>query len=177
MKYPELSGWVFPGEILKHLVKDAKLTSILDVGGGTGILNQEMWDRRVPHGKKFVLDIWKPCLVNRHLSSGWHKICGDGVHIPLKSNSVDMVQCTEVIEHVEKRQGWILLEELERVAKKAIFMTSPRGFKNQPAINGNPFQIHKCGWMPEDYRKAGFNVEGNPPPLAPGCQLIIWKEL
>lgn len=79
----------------------------------------------------------------------------------LDDNSVDTVFMVDLIEHLEKKDGLILLKEADRVARKQIIVFTPLGFypmhfkeegqKDAWGLNGNDLQEHKSGWLPEDF--------------------------
>ncbi len=76
-------------------------------------------------------------------------------------NSVDSIFMLDVIEHLEKSEGLILLEQAERVARKQVIVYTPYGFypmhysggqeKDAWGLDGTEFQEHKSGWYPEDF--------------------------
>jgi len=75
-------------------------------------------------------------------------------------NSFDCVLLTDLIEHLEKKDGVLLLEKMEKIAKKKIVIFTPEGFFPQGEHFNNPFQVHKSGWNTEEMRGYGFHVIG-----------------
>ena len=78
----------------------------------------------------------------------------------LPDDSVDSVFLIDVIEHLEKHDGFEILDELERVTRKQIVVFTPLGFmpqhveidkKDRWGFHGGDFQEHKSGWLPEDF--------------------------
>lgn len=69
----------------------------------------------------------------------------------------DIIIAAELIEHMEKAKGYTLLDKLRRSASFSI-VTSPLGFMKQGARDGNPYQNHISGWLPEEFITAGWNV-------------------
>lgn len=78
----------------------------------------------------------------------------------IKNSSFDCVVALEVIEHLEKDAGLILLDNIERIAKKKIILSTPNGFLPQTAYSNNPLQVHKSGWTPEELRQRGYKIIG-----------------
>lgn len=72
----------------------------------------------------------------------------------------DAVVANELIEHLDKRAGWELLGRLDQLARKLIIITTPNGFQPQGAEFGNPWQRHRSGWFPDDFRGMGYEVRG-----------------
>lgn len=74
----------------------------------------------------------------------------------------DVVFCSQVIEHIDRKKGEELLDLVDKLAKKKIIMGTPRGFMEQPHafLGDNPHQVHKSGWSEDDFRKRGYKVYG-----------------
>lgn len=74
----------------------------------------------------------------------------------------DVVFCSQVIEHIERKKGEELLSIVDKLARKKIIMGTPRGFMEQPEVflGNNPHQVHKSGWSEDDFRKRGYSVYG-----------------
>jgi SAM-dependent methyltransferase len=81
--------------------------------------------------------------------------------------SFDCVLALDLIEHLEKDEGFRLLGMMEKIAKKKVIIFTPNGFLPQEEFAGNILQIHKSGWSVEEMRKKGFRVIG----------LMGWKSL
>lgn len=74
--------------------------------------------------------------------------------------SVDSVCMVDLIEHLEKDAGYELLRESERVARYQLIVFTPLGFFPQDYhegdrdawnMDGASYQVHKSGWMPDDF--------------------------
>jgi hypothetical protein len=75
-------------------------------------------------------------------------------------NSFDMVIASDVIEHLEKSEGYKLLDLMEKIAKKRVIVLTPNGFLEQGVFDNNIYQIHKSGWEVEEFLERGYNVYG-----------------
>lgn len=75
-------------------------------------------------------------------------------------NSFDMVIASDVIEHLEKSEGYKLLDLMEKLAKKRIIVLTPNGFLEQGVFDNNIYQIHKSGWEVEEFLDRGYKVYG-----------------
>lgn len=75
-------------------------------------------------------------------------------------NSFDMVIASDLIEHLEKQDGFKLIELMEKIAKKRVIILTPNGFLEQGIYDNNIYQIHKSGWEVEEFRKRGYKVYG-----------------
>ena len=96
----------------------------------------------------------------------YNKIHGDLVlcdvrKLPFKNKSFDIVLCMELIEHFEKDEGFTIINELEKVARNKIILTTPVGFLPQEiGGDGNIFQLHKSGFSPFEFKNLGYKVRG-----------------
>lgn len=77
--------------------------------------------------------------------------------------SVDTVLALDLIEHLKKEDGFELLKEADRVAKKQIIFFTPLGFVSNEqtdsntdawGLHGKELQKHRSGWLPEDFGDA-----------------------
>lgn len=131
---------------------------ILDVGcGRTSSL------KGVDKGSYRVgLDIYKPYILKiRGLSVHNAYVLGDARALPFKSNSFDCAVATEILEHLDKHDGLEMLEEIERVVKKKVLMTTPNGFlPTYAGPDDNPEETHLCGYTADELKKLGFKVWG-----------------
>lgn len=78
----------------------------------------------------------------------------------LADNSFDCALALDLIEHLDKPAGSVLINEMSRIAKKKIIIYTPNGFLKQGAIDGNEGQVHVSGWRAEEMKKLGFKVYG-----------------
>jgi ubiquinone/menaquinone biosynthesis C-methylase UbiE len=92
-------------------------------------------------------------------------IRADVRHLPLRDQSVDIVLCSQVLEHVPKRDGASLISELVRITWMRTIVATPVGFipflPLDPANeNENPFNEHKAGWTIPELEELGFRMVG-----------------
>lgn len=164
------------------LRKLSRPLNVLDVGGGNGIMAKGYWDSI--GANVTVLDIW----------DGYeHKVpnlvLGDAALADqiFGAGSFDIVQCTELLEHNTKTKGEDIVGVLEDVARHLVIFTTPCGYDHQPVeAQGNPHQVHLCGWDPEEFLVLDYKVLINGPERAKTLknegwydtpQLIAWKEI
>lgn len=138
--------------------------TVLDMGCGDGTLIEgikgSQWDIT-------GIDIYEKDLKNAKKKGLYHKLIkGDLVKVCRKlvkeRKKYDLVFCSQVIEHITKKEGVELLDLTEKLAKKRIYFGTPRGFMVQPEVflKGSPYQYHKSGWNLEDFRSRGYKVYG-----------------
>ena len=88
----------------------------------------------------------------------------DGIHLPFPDKSVDVVTCIEIIEHVEDYRT--LLLELARVARRAIFISTPNRRPENTLKNGSPQNyLHLREWTKDEleaiFRELNLTCEWN----------------
>jgi ubiquinone/menaquinone biosynthesis C-methylase UbiE len=71
----------------------------------------------------------------------------------------DACVALDVIEHLEKEDGWRMLEAMERLADRRVIIFTPNGFVPQKSKNGD-LQEHLSGWTAEEMRARGYRVLG-----------------
>lgn len=81
-------------------------------------------------------------------------------NLTIKNKEYDLVFCSEVIEHLEKKDGLKLIERMNDFAKKKIIITTPNGFLEQPEFDDNSMQKHLSGWTAQELKNLGFRVYG-----------------
>jgi len=93
--------------------------------------------------------------------------------IPFDNGCFDVVLACEIIEHLEQEDGLKMINEIERVSKNLVIVTTPFGFMKQEEYDGNKYQIHRSKWYPSDFIKMGYEVKLlNPSPLTRSVKLF-----
>jgi hypothetical protein len=121
------SPWTFDQfqryEVLRLFIEifyPGEQISVLDVGGlSPDREGKSSWLplRHVFKGKGFSLDRLY-CPANAFIQ-------GDGVHLPLKDRSFDVVAALDVIEHVEGQNRMAFVHEMCRVTKASVVISAP----------------------------------------------------
>lgn len=111
---------------------------------------------------KVGLDFFKPYILNsKTLSLHNDYVLGDVRALPFKSKSFDCVVATEIIEHLIKADGLVMINQMEEVAKEKIFLTTPNGFlPTYAGPDDNPEESHLSGWHAGELKELGFKVYG-----------------
>lgn len=76
-----------------------------------------------------------------------------------KSNSIDTIIACCLIEHLEKDQGRVLLNEMSRVCERLAVVVTPNGYVPQPPDPDNAGNAHLSGWSSMELEEHGFQVE------------------
>ena len=149
--------------------------SILDVGCGRGkwgyLMRVDWWATRKGERDKepellVGVDLFLPFLSKVR----YHRIYDDVVYchasyLPFATQSFDVVLASEILEHIPKEQGLLLLQEAERIAKKSVIITTPHlAFRRRgglPTPEGfNPLERHVQRWTVKQLRERGYHVWG-----------------
>ena len=150
-----------PSQILMTLALRRALAdceSILDVGCGTDATVRELGVNRTTG-----LDAYPPSIEKaRELKTHDELVLGD-VRNLLKTfspKSFDACIAMDVIEHLEKADGFKLIAEMEQIARKKVVFLTPSGFLPQGNTDADDYQRHYSGWEPAEMRSRGYQVFG-----------------
>jgi 2-polyprenyl-3-methyl-5-hydroxy-6-metoxy-1,4-benzoquinol methylase len=129
--------------------------SVLDVGCGIRPVFAR-WLKRGP--KEYLgIDAYPPYI--EYCKRHWPKYSFK-LHVapplPLEDDAFDIVILDDVIEHLEKDDGWELFREAKRVARRGVVVGSPVGFEEQTedawGLDGHVWQTHRSGWKPRELK-------------------------
>jgi len=112
-------------------------------------------------------DIFQPYLIqSKELGIYSECVCCDIRLPPFKGGSFDIVICMAVLEHLKKEEGMNLIKDMECIARKQIIIDVPKGtYEQHIARDGNPAQIHRSSWEPDDLKELGYTVRGQGLPI------------
>ena len=137
------------------IVTATECRSALDVGCGRGY-----YSALLPVETKILLDAYAPYL--DEIKYPARKICAPLQHvIPLlRDNAVDAVLAIDIIEHLDKPASIAVVRELQRIARKVLFVFTPNGYMPQDSdttgYGADEWQKHRCGWNERDLQQLGF---------------------
>src|SRR5437867_859565 len=154
--------------IVIHLLRQLKPRSILDVGigfGKWGHLFREYTDileaERDPH--RYERQNWRVRIdgiegfpryvteMHRYLYNEIH--IGDARELIPKLLPYDVIFMGDIIEHLEKQQGFRLLRDAVEKSKKAVIVSTPRNETEQGDLCANELERHRSLWSAKDFRK------------------------
>lgn len=132
--------------------------SILDVGCGQGF-PMRMIKNRMKVKKSTGIDLFKPYIeIGKKLKVHDQYIISDIRKLELAQKSFDVVLALQVLEHLNKKDAWAVLDNLEKIAKKQIIISTPIGKMYHPPVDNNKLQLHKSAFYPEEFEKRGYNI-------------------
>lgn len=146
--------------LISNLTPDLNHKVILDAGCGRGINGYLIRASRNLKGSKLIGIEINDTYLNLCKK---HKIYDKLIKhrlptVPLKDKSVDFLICLEVIEHLTKKDGLKLLDELERVSRGRIIVTTPNLFFHADGLEHE--DDHHSLWSIQDFKKRGYKIIG-----------------
>ena len=102
--------------------------------------------------------------------------------------SIETIWATDVIEHMSRAEGTLLIREILRVSSRQAVIITPNGFMQQHVghldddewgFRGNRMQTHVSGWSPDDFpgwihvRSKDYYLESG---YKDGVFAAIWKQ-
>jgi hypothetical protein len=162
--FTEWGAWPWP---LKRVRDGVAVTegndwgpqSVLDVACGLSLKS-----KFIETPARVGLDIHRPYLEAVETDVPWIPICADvmQIHDLFMPKSFDLVIALDIIEHLEKPQALTLLDDLERIAKVAVILETPKGFFPQDmdilGFDQHHLQTHRCGFEVEELEGLGYQV-------------------
>lgn len=152
-----------PGQLLQAAEKAIKKTEVvLDIGCGIRPMN---YFRPKLHVMVEPWQEYSDILAYRHADDKSVIILRSGALNALRQlagNAVDSIFLLDVIEHLDKNEGRLVLQESERVAREQIVLFTPLGFMPQHlendgsdgwGLSGLTVQEHRSGWDRKDFSK------------------------
>lgn len=138
---------------------DKQTRSILDIGCADGDMMGFISNR-----KRFYsvgVDIYRPYLrEGKKAKTHNENILCDARKLPFKDESFDVVLFLEVLEHLEKEEGLKVIQDVERIARRQVIISTPVAFAKQKVYGENPHQEHRSFWNPIEMRQRGYKVRG-----------------
>lgn len=139
--------------------KDKEIVSVLDVACGLSLKS-----KYIPAQIRVGVDIHEPYF--KHIEA-------DVPYVVLKYDvrklkeifvpkSFDIVIAVDIIEHIKKDEGFDLMRQCEKIARKAVIFETPKGYVPQDidiqGHGGDKWQTHRSGWDETDFKKKGYKT-------------------
>jgi len=145
--------------IMRLLPQNLEGKTILDCACGYGLWGFNIRIKFQGTPQLVGFDIFKPYVDKLKKLKIYDQVFhADILNIPFPDNSFDVVLAAEVIEHLTKNDGYQMMQEVERVAKDLIIITTPEGWQKQGSYDKNKYQMHVSGWEAKEFENEGYNV-------------------
>lgn len=171
--------------IEKHLAEKLELhkCSLISLGCGIGVTESGFKCSQLDG-----VDIFS--YGNNHMLENWDKKRGIFITEDIRKidnilfeKSYDIVFALDVIEHLEKEEGWKLIKDAESIASKAVVFYTPLLWDtNEKATNdktlwsyGNKYNLHKSLWKVKEFEDKGYTVYLEYPSFTTPVGLIAIK--
>lgn len=132
--------------------------SVLDVGigfGKYGMLAREYlgWFGQDWLQKLDGVEAWEPYIGPIQRAVYDRVFCCDIREQIDNLPTYDAIIFADVIEHMPKEDGGVLLDKLMAHARDGVIVTTPNVFVEQDDVGGNPYQVHRSLWTSVDFEK------------------------
>jgi hypothetical protein len=151
-----------PYVLARHLKRlansEVKLFSILDIGGGSGALWREVERLIAPELSLSVVLLDGAFVDSSNDLPNWSRRVGivPEVLADFIDGEFDFVTAFEVIEHMPKHDGFLLMYEMERIASRGFGLSTPNNFMWQPPSPNNKLNSHVSSWTRGDFKRFGM---------------------
>lgn len=134
--------------VLDRLLADCQ--TVADIGSGP----QSVVAHRLSTRREVI------CLDAFHPGDSGRGVKSLADRLPCRDRSVDAAVLLDVLEHGTKEWGDRVLGEMRRIARKMVLVVTPHGLVPQGVVEGNPWQVHVCGYTPSELASRGFRIFG-----------------
>ncbi|WP_051309321.1 class I SAM-dependent methyltransferase [Desulfogranum japonicum] len=150
------------GQLIQFLEKEivGNCQSLLDIGCGTHS-PIEKFSQKIPvtvgidlH-RQSITEARGSCIHKKYLDMDARDIGNR-----FSNKSFDCVIAIELIEHLAKEEAVSLLDQMEKIAKKKVIISTPNGFVPQMSHSDNRHQEHLSGFDAQEMTTMGFRVQG-----------------
>lgn len=132
-------------------------TKVLDLGCGPSSPISKIKHSAITTGVDAFLPYIEQAKSNK---THTNYVFGNILEMKFKKNSFDTVILIDVIEHMNEKDAYKLIDLASFWAAKKIIINTPNGFVKQHALDGNPLQEHLSGWPNKKMISMGFKTSG-----------------
>ncbi len=182
-----VSSSVHISDCLDHIIR-LQPKSVLDIGCGFGLWGflcreyLDVWNERVQPEQWQVridgVELWEPYIQSHQRSLYNNIILGDVREVADSLGEYDLIIAGDVIEHLDKPEGELVIEQLYDRAKLALLVNIPlSGNWDHPENYGNPGELHRSQWSPDDFAPYAPKYRGYELPCGQYGSFFCTKDL
>lgn len=84
---------------------------------------------------------------------------GDAMEVlpTLQADDYELVMAIDILEHLDKPDGLRFLDQLKRVSRGQVLVSTPKDFHEQE-VPANPYENHRSHWSEQELIEAGFST-------------------
>lgn len=147
---------------LPNIFKDkwpTDVVSVLDVGCGLSLKS-----KYIPAQIRVGVDIYPEYFKHIEADVPYVVIKHDARNLLaiFEPKSFDIVIATDIIEHLNKYEALAMIQQCERIARKAVVLETPLGYIPQDiditGHGGHEHQTHRSAWYSRDLEALGYEV-------------------
>jgi len=79
-------------------------------------------------------------------------------------------------EHLDDKDVFRCVRELERICRKTVVLATPWGRVEQGVAYGNPLEVHRTHFLPEHFHELGYETDVIGTKGTMGSCLIAWRK-
>jgi 2-polyprenyl-3-methyl-5-hydroxy-6-metoxy-1,4-benzoquinol methylase len=148
------------------------IKTVLDLGCNDGRILEHIFANKIPKLIYTGVDLYDDYLEGARKKKIYKKLVKQDLTNKkwkeIDGNKYDLVFCSQVIEHFDKKDGECLLDKIEKLSTRRIVVATPNGFNYFDPLEdeiwneykSNLVQEHKSGWYISDFTKRGYKVYG-----------------
>lgn len=156
-------------------IEKMQLASVLDVGIGFGqygfltrinLEHLNLFELTGSSARKRAKDEWKiridgiegyPDYISPVHEYSYNDIfLGNALEIlPDLESKYDLVMAIDILEHLEKNDGYRFIQLLKNVSSKCVLISTPKEFIEQH-IDANPYENHRSHWSEDELKNSGL---------------------
>jgi len=160
--------------LLAHVPGIFKYKTLLYIGANNRL---QLFDEFVVRGYEIdVVEAYPPNVIKLADVEGIRTIYNTDIVRFNNSERYDVVLFWHGIEHLNYYQVPKLLKKLKKICNKFIVFGMPFGEYPQGAEYGNPYEVHKTKWYPNDILALGMNVSTIGRKDTKRANMIAWLE-
>ena len=148
-------------KLIKQLISSERLEElkILDLGIGYGNFGKLIKKNIKITIRMIGVEIWE-----KYKTKKWERYYDNVLIQDIKvytnncNEKFDVVLLIDVLEHLDKKEGFELMKNCMNITRKLFIVSSPATDYPQGAVFGNPYEKHRHIWSEKEMNSLGFKT-------------------